>query len=260
MRKSLLALLVSLVLLLSACGGGGQAPQSAPEPESPSASVSEPAPEPESEPEPFQPEPEATPFQPEPVPAPEPDYQPLPPQGEVNPDTAPDFGDESYTDVVRHRADPLWEALEPALQAIGEDYSFFDVSVEDGSLDVVLEIGVINEEAVDQFLTGWTGPSWDKVEKKPGNCSVAKKEAFIQAVEQLELEPGIHAYVNSYPFEETLLVGVRKKGGEVTQEEEERWEQLPQAIKDLALETGVPEELLDYRSPRYRSALALNPD
>ena len=162
--------------------------------------------------------------------------------------------------MVRQRADPLWEELESALKAIKEDYSSFEVSVEDGSLDVVLEIGVINEEAVDRFLASWTGPSWDKVEKKPGRCSAAQKEAFIQAVEQLELEPGIHAYVNSYSFEENLLVGVRKDGGGVTQEEEERWAQLPQAVKDLAREMGIPEELLDYMPPRYRSPLAMNPD
>ena len=260
--KSLAALAAALCLL-AACGAPGQAPSPSPEPESP-ASVSEPAPEPEtSSPEPL-PEPETSAPEPEkePVPPPEPDGNPLPPQGEVNPDTAPDFGDESYADVVRHRADPLWEALELALKSIGEDYSSFDVTVEDGSLDVVLEIGVINEEGVDRFLADWSGPAWDRVEKKPGRCSVAKKEAFVLALEQLELEPGVWARGTAYLEEENILVGVRKDkaGVGITKEEEERLAGLPQAVKDLAGEMGIPEELLEYMPPRHRPPLENNPD
>lgn len=79
MKKPLFALVLSLMLLLTACAPG-QAPETspAPEPESPSASVSEPAPEPEPAPESA---PESQPSQPE-------ESGPAPNETQNNPDTA----------------------------------------------------------------------------------------------------------------------------------------------------------------------------
>lgn len=250
-----LALAAAILLLLTACAPG-QAPETvpAPEPESPS-SVSEPAPEPEAEPEP---ESEPEPTQPE-----EPSSDP---NGIwENPDTdpsAPDPGNETYAEAVVQRLIPLREALEPALKEIKDDYSYFSLDITtDENLELVLEVGVINEEAVDRFLANWPGPAWDRLEKKPGRCSAAKQEAFIQAVEKLELEPGIWAYATSFPYEETILVGVRKDGEGVTLKEAERWSQLPQAVKDLAGEIGIPEETLEYMPPKYvAQGYITNPD
>lgn len=252
-----LALGAALLMLLTACAPG-QAPETspAPEPESPS-SVSTPAPEPEPEPEPSQPEISEPEPQPESEPESTPPEEPSSDPSGIweNPDTdpnAPDPGNETYAEALVQRLIPLREALEPALKEIKDDYSYFSLDVTtDENLELVLEVGVINEEAVDRFLANWTGPAWDRLEKKPGRCSAAKQEAFIQAVEKLELEPGIWACATSFPYEETILVDVRKDGEGVTLEEAERWSQLPQAVKDLAGEIGIPEELLEYMPPRY---------
>lgn len=276
--KRMLVLLLS-VLLLSACAAGGQAP--APEPSAPPESPSpaaEPAPAPSSEsapevsssrPEPSsvsEPESSSVPeesSQPEkePVPAPEPDGLPLPPQGEVNPDFGfgPDFGDENYADVVLHRADPLWEALETALASIQEDYSDFEVWVEDGSLDVVLEIGVIHEDKVDQFLAAWTGPAWDRVEKRPGSWPVADQEAFVAAVGKLDLGPGVILHAQRNLPEDSVLISIGLEDAGASQEEVNRWSDLPQRITDLAKEMGVPEDKIGYIAPRYRAS-GMNPD
>lgn len=270
--KRMLILLLS-VLLLSACAAGGQAPAPEPStlPESPSP-ASEPAPAPSSEPAPevssSQPESSSLPeevFQPEkePVPAPESERNPLlsPDQGEVNPDFGfgPDFGDENYADVVIHRADPLWEALETALASIQEDYSDFEVWVEDGSLDVVLEIGVIHEDKVDRFLAAWTGPAWDRVEKRPGSWPVAEQQAFAAAVEKLDLGPGVVLRAQRNLPGDSVLISIGLEDAGTSREEVNRWSDLPQEITDLAEEMGVPEDKIDYIAPRYRAS-GMNPD
>lgn len=267
MMKRCLAILLSL-LLLTACAAGGQAPAPEPStlPESPS-SVSEPAPEVSSSEPSSAPEPSSVPE--EPVPAPEPPEGMNPDVGgggaQKNPDTseadpaAPDFGDESYYDVFTQRVEPLREALLPALKAIEEDYSDFEVWVEDGSLDVVLEIGVIHEDKVDQFLAAWTGPAWDRVEKRPGSWPVADQEAFVAAVEALDLGPGVILHAQRNPPEDSVLISIGLEDAGASQEEVNRWSDLPQRITDLAKEMGVPEDKIGYIAPRYRAS-GMNPD
>lgn len=256
-----LAILLSL-LLLTACAAGGQAPtpETSTAPESPS-SVLESAPEVSSSEPSSAPEESSQPEK-EPVPAPEPDGLPLPPQGEVNPDFGfgPDFGDENYADVVNHRADPLWEALLPALEAIEEDYSYFSVWVADGSLDVVLEMGVIHEDKVDQFLAGWTGPSWDQVEKKPGRWPVAAQKDFAAQAAKLDLGPGVNIRTQTaVGSPEVVSVNVWLDDTYAPQKEVDRWAQMPQAVKELAKKMGAPEDLIEYMGPRY-TAPGNNPD
>lgn len=268
MMKRCLAILLSL-LLLTACAAGGQAPAPEPStlPESPS-SVSEPAPEVSS----WEPSsaPESSSVPEEPVPAPELPEGMNPDVGgggaQKNPDTseadpaAPDFGDESYYDVFTQRVEPLREALLPALKAIEEDYSYFLVWAADGSLDVVLEIGVIHEDKVDRFLADWTGPAWDQLEKKPGRWPVAAQEAFAAEAAKLDLGPGVNIRTQTaVGAPEVVSVNVWLEDLYASQEEVDRWARLPQAVKDLAKKMGAPEDLIEYMGPRY-TAPGNNPD
>lgn len=267
MMKRCLAILLS-VLLLTACAAGGQAPAPEPStlPQSPS-SVSEPASAPLSEissqPEPSSvSEPESSQPEKEPVPAPESERNPLlsPDQGEVNPDTGPDFGDESYYDVFTRRVEPLREALLPALKAIEEDYSYFLVWAADESLDVVLEIGVIHEDKVDRFLADWTGPAWDQLEKKPGRWPVAAQKAFAAEAAKLDLGPGVNIRTQTaVGAPEVVSVNVWLEDLYAPQEEVDRWARLPQAVKELAEKMGAPEDAIEYMGPRY-TAPGNNPD
>lgn len=261
-------------LLLTACAATGQAPGVPPAPPEPHSSVSvpgpsSPAPEPappessSSEPVPL---PEDSSSQPgEAVPAPEPDSRPLPPQGEVNPDagfgnSAPDFGNEDYAGVVNRRADPLWEALNPALKAIEDDYSGYEVFVEDESLEVVLEIGVIHEDKVDRFLADWTGPAWDRVEKSPGSWSVAEQEAFAAAVAKLDLGPGVELYGSrELGMGEMVLVTIRSD--DTVSEPQAQWDGWCQRVKDFAKERNNPVEMLVFMdAPSRPISNGSNPD
>lgn len=261
-------------LLLTACAATGQAPGVPPAPPEPPSSVSvpgpsSPAPEPappessSSEPVPL---PEDSSSQPgEAVPAPKPDSRPLPPQGEVNPDagfgnSAPDFGNEDYAAAVIQRADPLWEALNPALKAIEDDYSGYEVFVEDESLEVVLEIGVIHEDKVDRFLADWAGPAWDRVEKSPGSWSVAEQEAFAAAVAKLDLGPGVDLYGSrELGMGEMVLVTIRSD--DTVSEPQAQWDGWCQRVKDFAKERNNPVEMLVFMdAPSRPISNGSNPD
>lgn len=267
MMNRSVAVLLSL-LLLTACAATGQAPAAPSAP--PESSSSVPAPEPSSpvsEPAPPEPSSPAEAFsQPgEAVPAPEPDSRPLPPQGEVNPDagfgnSAPDFGNEDYAGVVNRRADPLWEALNPALKAIEDDYSGYEVFVEDESLEVVLEIGVIHEDKVDQFLADWAGPAWDRVEKSPGSWSVAEQEAFAAAVAKLDLGPGVELYGSrELGMGEMVLVTIRSD--DTVSEPQAQWDGWCQRVKDFAKERNNPVEMLVFMdAPSRPISNGSNPD
>lgn len=278
--KRLIAILLS-VLLLSACAAGGQAPApvSSTLPESPS-SAAEPAPAPSSEPGPetssSEPGSELSSLSEEAASQQEKEVPPEPDQGETareNPDTStmnpdvsfgvsaePDFGVASYYDVSTQRAEPLREAMLNALKEIEKDYSYFSVWVADESLDVVLEIGVIHEDAVDRFLNSWTGPAWDELEKKPGRWSVAEQQAFADAAAKLDLGQGVNIRTQTaVGAPEVVSVNVWLDDIHAPLEEVERWAELPQAVKDLAQKTGAPEDLIEYMAPRY-TAPGNNPD
>lgn len=264
MMNRSIAVLLSL-LMLTACAATGQAPGAPSAP--PESSSSVPAPEPASEPAPPEPSSPAEAFsQPgEAAPAPEPDSRPLPPQEEVNPDagfgnSAPDFGNEDYAGVVNRRADPLWEALNPALKTIEDDYSGYEVFVEDESLEVVLEIGVIHEDKVDRFLADWTGPAWDRVEKSPGSWSVAEQEAFAAAVAKLDLGPGVELYGSrELGMGEMVLVTIRSD--DTAGEPQAQWDGWCQRVKDFAKERNNPVEMLVFMdAPSRPISNGSNPD
>lgn len=129
---------------------------------------------------------------------------------------------------------------------------------------VMLEIGVIDEAAVDEFLASWEGEGWDKLVKLPGNCSVATQEEFVRrAKEEIYLGPGVQlaAYVGvaggnspgSHAQPERFLgprisASVRLSPSAKAAD----WQEMPQQLKDLAEEMGVPEEIIVWDAPTIR--------
>ena len=251
--KKLFALFLAaaLALSLSACGEG-EAP-SAPEPQPQSPPVSpEPAPEPES-------------ASPESVPPPEPDPKPSPSQEELNPDFG--MGDppvEPSTGPVNPLEDevlgPLLKKEEDLQNAVDvfflnapEDaYSYQRVELT-GDRKLKLEIGVVQEAAMDKFLAGYNGEPWDELVKKPGLYSVAKQNEFLKGVRTLEPEPGAHldAYFLASFGEEKFTIDCYFDKPLPSQEEADHWSKLPQGVKDLAAELGIREDALEYMPPRY---------
>lgn len=126
---------------------------------------------------------------------------------------------------------------------------------------VMLEIGVIDEAAVDEFLASWTGEKWDKLVKLPGNCSVATQEEFVRrAKEEIYLGPGVQlvAHVGiaggnspgSHAQPERFLgplIGASVKLSSSAKAAD--WQEMPQQLKDLAAEMGVPEEIIHWFAP-----------
>lgn len=129
---------------------------------------------------------------------------------------------------------------------------------------VMLEIGVIDEAAVDEFLASWEGEGWDKLVKLPGNCSVATQEEFARrAEEEIYLGPGVQlvAYVGvaggnspgSHAQPERFLgprISVSVKLSSSAKAAD--WQEMPQQLKDLAKEMGVPEEIVHWFAPEEK--------
>lgn len=188
MKKPLFALVLSLMLLLTACAPG-QAPKTspAPEPESPSASVSEPAPEPEPAPESApesqssQPEPEPESTQPE-EPSSEPSGPWENPDTTRNPDTA--FGPNEQPPASDPTESPrylLREYLKTALTT--EEYTsfyVFYVAEKEG-----LGILTPNVDRVKEVVAAYDGPSID-VEYHEVPISKARQDAAREAYRDLQ--------------------------------------------------------------------------
>lgn len=259
--KRCIAILLAL-LVLTACGTGGQAP--APEPESSPSSISGPAPEPSSS--------EASPV-PESSSVPEesssnesePEESTPPPQSEQDPDLGPQENPDTsgmYSAdemALVERENELYIALFDVFSdgLSKESYSYYTCYREDGS--VVLEIGVTDEAVVDAYLAAWTGAKWDKLVKTPGRVSQATQEEFAEKAGKLDLGPDVNFEVRAedglYHSEKwKILTSVH-----APREQAELWKELPQKIKDLAKEMGIPEDMLDYMPPRY-PASGTNPD
>lgn len=287
MKRTIAILLAAL--LLTACAAGGQTPAPEPStlPEIPSPAA-EPAPAPSSESVPetssSAPEPPSSQESPaessqpekEPVPAPEPDGLPLPPQGEVNPDFG--WGDENpdtssmYTPEeleqfereteLANRAYALEQQLIPVFEKIKDSFSYFRVKPDEDLMKVILEIGVVQKDVIDSTLENWRGDPWDDVAYVgglPGERrklpSVTEKEEFAEAVNKLNIAPGFSILAEVNPFGELLL-----SAGLVPEEEVEHWRELPQPVKDLAAERGIPEYMLEYMPPRALPEEGANPD
>ena len=253
MKKSLFALFLSLVLLLSACGGGEQDPQPAPEPESLSASVSEPAPEPEPAPEST---PESQSSQAEPEPEPVSESQPeesssAPDESWENPDTS--ILDTPEAKERSARGNALEEELESAMPK--EIYSWFHVWSQG---EVGLEIGTNNEKAVDEFLANWQGAKWDKLVVEPDDHSRAEAEALAQKIADYHYDFGPGAVCEVMEVDGMVWVSVDFQ-------KDEDIILLPDEIKKIAEQEGLSKVLAYMVSVqgnpcRTPEAPATNPD
>lgn len=224
-----LALFLSLLLLLAACGRAGQVPGSEPEPvpeppESP-ASVSEPAP-------------------PEGVPAPA--SKPSQPEEPAR---------QEEQKKLFERAGRLYEELKPVLGNAKDSVGYFYVSTNVSDMVVELVIGVVDEKTVDSLLAGWAGEPWDVLQKEECSCSIARQEEFAAAARKLELAPGVRvsastAEMNAFDLR-GVQISVELDDLWAPREEVERWAQMPRAVKELAEAMGVPEEMLGYTAPQF---------
>lgn len=207
----------------------------------------------------------------EPVSAPEPDHtgdpdwrpangeDPItgPPDmgSQENPDTSVMYTDEENAAWQREFAfvDEINAAFSQSLPK--ECYSYWSAYGEGTGNDMklVLEVGVTDETVLDAYLSAWTGTKWDKLVKKPGRASQAKQEEFAERANKLDLGP--NAYLEVRPDGGStnteygkILVSVGNKD----------WREAEQAVKDLAKEMGIPEDMLSYLEPRPNGSV--NPD
>ena len=260
--KRCTAILLAL-LILTACAVG-QAPS--PEPESGPSSVSEPAPalssEPSSVPGSSSAPEETTP--PEPDHAGDPDW---PSSGEDPITGPPDMGPQDNPDtsvMYTPEENAAWQREFAFVDEIDDAfsrelpkkcYSYYSAYGEGAGAEMklVLEIVVTDEAALDAYLSAWTGTRWDKLMKKPGRVSQAKQEEFAERANKLDLGPDVY-------------LEVRPDGGSTNTEYgrilvsvgDKRWKEAEQAVKDLAKEMGIPEDMLSYLEPRPTGSV--NPD
>lgn len=210
--KQIRPLLLAL-LLLTACGTSGQASEA--------SSASESAPMSAPAPSSVESEPKAS---------------SRPPSEEPSDTILPKTEDEAN----RQRASALFSDLNERFDPSKEIYSYFTCYSNGGP--VVLEIGIIDEAAVDAYLASWTGTKWDQLVKVLGSVSQARQEEFARRAEALDLGPEIlsfHVRARNGPaFTETGRIFLS-----VTVPATRPLDDIPQKIKDLAQEMDVPEEM-----------------
>lgn len=167
----------------------------------------------------------------------------------------------------------LWKQMTSAADSLRlpkDSYSYICVDHYDSRFlifpekRVMLEIGVIDEAAVDEFLASWTGEKWDKLVKIPDDCSLATQEEFARrAEEEITLGPGAQLVVyvgvaggnspgsHAQPerFLGPRLVATAKLSPAARAAD---WQEMPQQVKDLAQEMGIPEEILHWNAPKEK--------
>lgn len=128
---------------------------------------------------------------------------------------------------------------------------------------VKLEIGVVDEAVIDKFLASWNGEQWDKLVKVPSDCSRALQEEFVEKAESLDWDPKIEFHIgiedmrndfgwvfSSHADREWPILYCWVTLAEGTPEEEAaNWQELPQAVKELAIEMGIPLDHIYYSAP-----------
>lgn len=182
-----------------------------------------------------------------------------------NIDTSVMYSDEENAARERER-NFHFEIVDAFSQGLSkESYSYYTSYGEgDGDeMQLVLEIGVTDEAAVDSFLASWTGTKWDRLVKKTGTVSQARQEEFCEKVEQLNLGPNVYLYsrpeAGNHGGENGKILVSLNLDLYAPLEEVERWREMPQAIIDFAAENGIPENMLGYMAPRYTPP-GSNPD
>lgn len=256
--KRCIAILLAL-LVLTACAAGGEAPATESEGSPSSVSEAVPAPAP-SEPSPAETVPGSSSV-PEEVPSPA-DVTPPEPDGlpvdgkEINPDTVGPQDNVDTSGMYTDEENAAWQKEFAFVNEIDyafiyevpkESYSYYSAYGEGSGkeMQLVLEIGITDEAALDAYLSAWTGTKWDKLVKKPGSASQAKQEEFAEKASKLDIGP--NTYLDVQPDSGSsnteygkILVSV---SGEHRKEAE-------QAVKALAKEMGIPEDMLSYLEPR----------
>ena len=240
------------LLILTACGIGGQTPASGPE--SRRSSAAKVIPEPSSA-EPVEPDPpvgSAQPFQGEE--APDLDAGETPdPDGDQEPSW--EDGPPENTEL-RNKMTRLGNAVQDWFySAMPEScYNYYYLRY-DGE-DFILVVGVTDEAAVDDGLASWTGEKWDRLVKEPACFSRTELGELAEAIKKLDLGPAvkIDAFVQpSDSYEEIgVLVLLTPKNPEAPPPEDtSRWDEVPKEVEDLAGEYGIPMDLISYRPPVF---------
>lgn len=226
MIKRLIPMMLALLFVLTGCGAEERLP--AMEPKREPSSASEPS-APESEPGPEEPA------------FPEGSSQPS--QGEEAPDPSLTESEQEQ-EANGRRANALFSEIGGAFSEglSKESYSYYTCYSDGGS--VILEIGVTDEAAVDAFLASWTGTKWDTLLKIPGSASQARQEEFAERAEKLAIGPNIDIHITAHNGPSYTENGRIFISAAVTNMKP--WEDIPQEIKDLADEMGIPEYMLYY--------------
>lgn len=214
------------LLLLVGCAAGGQASASDPKPESGQSPVAEPTPESSSTPE----------------------GSSQPPRSEETPGGVQDPAGERYQRLFSRVQDSLLSEL--------PETSYSYLSLYDDGPEIVLRIGVTDEAAVDACLAAWTGERWDRLVKEPALYSRAKRAEFVEKANALDFGPEVNVLIGSFPpfwNDEKVVIAMMVVMADhyAPREEVEKWREMPQEIKNLARETGIPEDLIDYSGPVY---------
>lgn len=214
------------LLLLVGCAAGGQASDSDSKPESGPSSVSQPALGPASSPE----------------------KSPQPSQSEEASD--------EVRNPTSQRYERLFSRVQDSLLSELPETSYSYLSLYDDGPEIVLRIGVTDEAAVDACLAAWTGERWDRLVKEPALYSRAKRAEFVEKANALDFGPEVNVLIGSFPpfwNDEKVVIAMMVVMADhyAPREEVEKWQEMPQEIKNLARETGIPEDLIDYSGPVY---------
>lgn len=129
---------------------------------------------------------------------------------------------------------------------------------------VLVEIGVTDEAVIDALFASWTGEKWDKLVKVPTDCSMAKQEEFIERAHDLDWGPGVDLYCYADDRDNFLssrwdlpwpriIAWAELIQGTPAEGTEADWLEMPQQLKDLAKEMGVPEEIIFWSEPTRRA-------
>lgn len=251
MKKPILvlALILTLMLLTTACAGPEPAPSTSPEsvllPESPSSAL-EPAPEPETSTS----EPESAPESSSEPPAPTSTSQGDSNPADMNPSTFASPEEEADYDALMERVRVVEKALFPTMTAIKDSYEGYFVYDDVDTMKVCLKVRVIDETKVDQALAAYQGEPWDILVKEKGRCSWAQMEAFVEELKKMEVAPGVPMFASL--SNDDILEPIYANAGNQPE--------LRQKVKDLAREMGIPEDMIWYGREDPGPGPIVNPD
>lgn len=251
--KRCIALILSLILILTlaACGTKEQVTASGPKPESPESSTA----------------PESAASSGEPGEADAPEGWAQASQGDEAPDLEaevtpnPDGQGPSGAEgavggqELKNKMTSLMYAVQDCFSKMPESSYNYYYLYHDGE-SFVLVVGATDEAAVDEGLSSWTGEKWDRLVKEPARFSRAKLRELAEEINTLDLGPvvKINGYVQPPDSDEEIgvLVQMTPKDPEAPPPEDtSRWDEVPKEVEALAGEYGIPMDLIFYRPPVF---------